>query len=793
MKVLVILSACFLLLQGCKIVQTVGTGGTVVSESGQYGCAEGQTCEIDIPNGQPFAETFTAVPAEGYEFAGWRSSESYLCVGNDVSCVVDIPAMLTRYDLTGYMTVEFVETDGSSPVSGEPAITTIVQQSPLPEDPHYTIIQSEGRLQYWLANDAEPAQALYIDSEGQKTRVYDDEDDAVSVIVDEYTGDFIKFLYRDAFRTDVLMFDSVGTFQFGVAVFEQDERYFVGEIEGKSAFENYEQRSRKVRGENRDPISNDTLYFKLNSNLINVSELPAEFIEFVEQLQSVDDDAGGFSSGFLIASSADQTLRSKAVRGMMALAGVVVAVKTGQVPRLIANASSRFVNIAKNALVAEARGQSVTESVTNGIVDAFSLCRLARSQLEVICDTTTDIMSGDIDGDSAVDYLADAVLGNVDKRIPAVFGDLSRVRDLLNIDHSDRDNYEIEPGQQPIPQASEGAESRLPVLLAPATLILDSRIVKSSTDLGTAAETQQGDVVDYRLEGLVQPDGSFELTGCPINVDPCTDEHRMTQRGRFTLEDGSAVLDWDTFFWRAPQAWGPHPTISSCAAVDVSELNAFSLTGFVVDAGSSPISGAIVTIATVDCDYSVTSASDGSFTLRFLSDTVPEDLVLTVYKAGYIPEALAIDLSNRNALNIGSVILEQLSRNVVVLELVPELHHLGDDNFTGAINSAFQRRAEGTLFTKNFSLSPDQTQASAATFSLLAKGLQNSNEFRINDNIVAYLDSSPSDGSFGVITGSISMSFFRTGDNELAIESDQNFFGDYDDFEFTNVVIRFEF
>ncbi len=98
-----------LVLPGCKIVQQVGSGGHVVSSSGQFDCAEGRTCEIDLPNGEPFTETFTAVPNNGYEFAGWRSSESYMCSGSDVRCVLNIPGLVTHYDFTGYMTAEFTE------------------------------------------------------------------------------------------------------------------------------------------------------------------------------------------------------------------------------------------------------------------------------------------------------------------------------------------------------------------------------------------------------------------------------------------------------------------------------------------------------------------------------------------------------------------------------------------------------------------------------------------------------------------------------------------------------------
>ena len=39
--------------------------------------------------------------------AGWRGTESYLCAGGSPTCVVDIPAAVTAYDATGFMTAEF--------------------------------------------------------------------------------------------------------------------------------------------------------------------------------------------------------------------------------------------------------------------------------------------------------------------------------------------------------------------------------------------------------------------------------------------------------------------------------------------------------------------------------------------------------------------------------------------------------------------------------------------------------------------------------------------------------------
>ena len=94
-------------LAGCKIVQTSTPGGSIASASGDHDCAEDSVCEIDIPNGEPFQESFTAVARYRYAFAGWRGTESYLCAGLGPTCTVDIPGSITRYDATGYMTAEF--------------------------------------------------------------------------------------------------------------------------------------------------------------------------------------------------------------------------------------------------------------------------------------------------------------------------------------------------------------------------------------------------------------------------------------------------------------------------------------------------------------------------------------------------------------------------------------------------------------------------------------------------------------------------------------------------------------
>ena len=108
MKALVpVLGLAILSIQGCKIVQIAGHGGSIVSQSGDHDCPENRICTVEVPVGEAFRDIFTAVPREGYAFAGWRESQRYLCVDKTAACILDIPAPFTELDATVHMTAEF--------------------------------------------------------------------------------------------------------------------------------------------------------------------------------------------------------------------------------------------------------------------------------------------------------------------------------------------------------------------------------------------------------------------------------------------------------------------------------------------------------------------------------------------------------------------------------------------------------------------------------------------------------------------------------------------------------------
>jgi hypothetical protein len=71
------------LLSGCFVEVIVPAGGTVTWDDGTSSCAANSTCSVEI-SGADFEETYTAVPAAGYEFLGWVDDQAgeFLCTVN---------------------------------------------------------------------------------------------------------------------------------------------------------------------------------------------------------------------------------------------------------------------------------------------------------------------------------------------------------------------------------------------------------------------------------------------------------------------------------------------------------------------------------------------------------------------------------------------------------------------------------------------------------------------------------------------------------------------------------------
>lgn len=74
-----------LALTACKVQVNVPDGGKVVTETENFSCESGNSCEVSVVD-IFFDETFVAVPDDGYTFGQWRKRDRGLCGGSDQPC-----------------------------------------------------------------------------------------------------------------------------------------------------------------------------------------------------------------------------------------------------------------------------------------------------------------------------------------------------------------------------------------------------------------------------------------------------------------------------------------------------------------------------------------------------------------------------------------------------------------------------------------------------------------------------------------------------------------------------------
>ncbi|MEH6584487.1 MAG: DUF922 domain-containing protein [Halioglobus sp.] len=98
-------SALSIMLMGSKIIIRVPDGGQVVSSSGLYACAAGETCTINYDEIN-FDEMFIAIPDRGSNFSRWIDTAGSVCSSSwDPRCsnttldiIQDNPGRLRAYD-----------------------------------------------------------------------------------------------------------------------------------------------------------------------------------------------------------------------------------------------------------------------------------------------------------------------------------------------------------------------------------------------------------------------------------------------------------------------------------------------------------------------------------------------------------------------------------------------------------------------------------------------------------------------------------------------------------------------
>ena len=257
-------------------------------------------------------------------------------------------------------------------------------------------------------------------------------------------------------------------------------------------------------------------------------------------------DAGSPNpGGFLVAGSsapsaagaALPTARSRIVRGIAAVAGVVVASRTGSGLTFVLGGGERIAGAARDAVFAKLRGGDVTRAVADGFLDSLSVCNLPARAIVLgrMCEAGVSYLAGEFEGASIVDHLADIALNRISPAAPRAWR--PPVRSPEVVEYADR---RIEPGRETEPEEFLSVEGLLPRLETPVELLADVEIDKTRTPTGDMGGRAGGDLLEFQLQGTVAADGQFEVRGCLRDVDSCPEGDAMGMSGGWSAA-GTAV------------------------------------------------------------------------------------------------------------------------------------------------------------------------------------------------------------------------------------------------------------
>jgi len=215
--------------------------------------------------------------------------------------------------------------------------------------------------------------------------------------------------------------------------------------------------------------------------------------------------------------------------------------------------------------------------------------------------------------------------------------------------------------------------------------------------------------------------------------------------------------------------------------------------GSITDANTGePLKDAVVRLSLSDRE-AITVETDRRGDYELSVPEVPDFFAISASKEGYVPESTNVEAARLKGRTITvNFELRREGKEVIVTEVEPELHHLGDDRFDGTINSQFQKRSEGASWRAEFSVSAEQLppQFTRGEVRLLVKGVQRRHTVFVNDTkLEKRLDDAPEDGSFGEFRAPFQGSVLREGNNTVAVVAAPSDV-DIDDFEFVNMQIH---
>ena len=246
--------------------------------------------------------------------------------------------------------------------------------------------------------------------------------------------------------------------------------------------------------------------------------------------------------------------------------------------------------------------------------------------------------------------------------------------------------------------------------------------------------------------------------------------------------------------------------ISACGGYlqDEDALPDCAVGGVVRDEAAAPLEGVAVAVQIGDSRYDATTDAAGAYQFVMPRNfSYPSRFAGTATKQGYLPQAVLFSRSGTACPAAGSQTLQlnALRESDIVFPSGAGVTHLGDDVFTGDINSQLQVPSTGMQWTDGFTYTDAmKTQYSRLCVSFLARGVQ-----AIRQNTIAVSRGSETGatemalmaetdpaGDYTQASYCFSLAPYAGGERVSVTIAAGNNGGlmDYDDFEFLSAVAR---
>ena len=262
----------------------------------------------------------------------------------------------------------------------------------------------------------------------------------------------------------------------------------------------------------------------------------------------------------------------------------------------------------------------------------------------------------------------------------------------------------------------------------------------------------------------------------------------FSSKARYTLEDNCKKL-----YYRV-EAIDKNGN-SALSDVDVIVPPCIVLSGYVHDSKNNAIENATIKLQ-VDTNKThnkiVTTDSNGSYAIDIASSA--KYIILNVQAEGYENSVIQIekDTVERYGFTQKNIILLKAGASIVKFNDGDILYHLGDDKYRGNVNSQLYLPTIGLSKELTFNITQEQLDNyTHARLKFYVRGAQIRNYLYINNTQLGYISSSPYNGSFGRYYWNININLLHLGINHFKITSNLGWPNDHDDFEFTNVMIKF--